>query len=68
MDVFGVQIPDKALTNNEIYNYVQELEIPKFREVFMTPCPELLVNRNVELLASIVVIIVVLTGLVILKA
>ena len=35
MEVYGVQIPDKPLTNFELLNYVKELDIPNFRGVFM---------------------------------
>ena len=35
MEVYGLQIPDKPLTNFELLNYVQELDIPNFRGVFM---------------------------------
>ena len=35
MEVFGVFIPDKALTNVDILFYVKELQIPNFRGVFM---------------------------------
>ena len=36
MDVFGIYIPDHALSNFELYNYVRRLEIPDFRGVFMS--------------------------------
>ena len=35
MNVFGVDIPNKALTNIELEYYVKELKIPYFRGVFM---------------------------------
>ena len=35
MDVYGVQIPNKPLTNFELLDYVQQLKIPNFRGVFM---------------------------------
>ena len=35
MDVFGIFIPDKVLTNFDLIEYAQKLEIPKFRGVFM---------------------------------
>ena len=35
MDVFGVNIPDKALNNFELIEYVNQLKIPYFRGVFM---------------------------------
>ena len=35
MDVFGVKIPDKPLTNFEIEDYVKVLKISNFRGVFM---------------------------------
>ena len=35
MNVFGVDIPNKALTNIELEYYVKELKIPHFRGVFM---------------------------------
>ena len=35
MDVYGIQIPDKALTNFELLDYIHKLKIPDFRGVFM---------------------------------
>ena len=35
MNVYGIQIPDKALTNFELLEYVHKLKIPNFRGVFM---------------------------------
>ena len=35
MDVCGIQIPDKALTNFELLDYVKKLKIQNFRGVFM---------------------------------
>ena len=35
MDVYGIQIPDKALTNFELLDYVHKLKISNFRGVFM---------------------------------
>ena len=35
MDVFGTQIPDKALSNFELLDYAKQLNIPNFRGVFM---------------------------------
>ena len=35
MDVYGIHIPDKALSNFELLEYVNQLNIPKFRGVFM---------------------------------
>ena len=35
MDVYGIQIPDKALTNFELLDYAKKLKIPNFRGVFM---------------------------------
>ena len=35
MDVYGIKIPDKALTNFELLDYVQKLKIPNCRGVFM---------------------------------
>ena len=35
MNVFGVNIPNKALTDIELEYYVKELKIPHFRGVFM---------------------------------
>ena len=35
MNVFGVDIPNKALTNIELEYYAKELKIPHFRGVFM---------------------------------
>ena len=35
MDVYGIKIPDKALTNFELLDYAQKLKIPNFRGVFM---------------------------------
>ena len=35
MDVYGIYIPDNALTNVELLEYVNQLQIPKFRGVFM---------------------------------
>ena len=35
MDVFGIYIPDKILTNYDLYEYAARLKIPHFRGVFM---------------------------------
>lgn len=35
MNVFGQEIPDRALTNYELVDYVEKLNIPNFRGVFM---------------------------------
>ena len=35
MNVFGVGIPDKVLTNFDLIQYAKELGIPNFRGVFM---------------------------------
>ena len=35
MDVYGIHIPDKALTNFELSSYVSKLCIPNFSGVFM---------------------------------
>lgn len=35
MNVYGLQIPNKPLTNFELMNYVKELDIQNFRGVFM---------------------------------
>ena len=35
MNVFGINIPDKSLTNFDLLEYVEELKIPHFRGVFM---------------------------------
>ena len=35
MDVFGLHIPNKVLTNFDLINYVKELKIRNFRGVFM---------------------------------
>ena len=35
MDVFGIFIPDKSLTNYDLLEYVKQLKIPHFRGVFM---------------------------------
>tara|TARA_Y100000296_G_C5074892_1_gene206801 strand:+ start:71 stop:520 length:450 start_codon:yes stop_codon:yes gene_type:complete len=35
MDVFGLYIPNKVLTNFDLINYVKELKISNFRGVFM---------------------------------
>ena len=35
MEVFGVSIPDKALSNLDIIYYKDVLKIPNFRGVFM---------------------------------
>ena len=35
MDVYGIQIPDKASTNFELLDHVHRLKIPNFRAVFM---------------------------------
>ena len=50
MDVYGIRIPDKALTNFELLDYVKKLNIPKFRRVFMRDTLPLgLGKMNVEL-------------------
>ena len=35
MDVYGIYIPDRALSNFELINYAKQLDIPNFRGVFM---------------------------------
>ena len=35
MDVYGIHIADKPLTNFELESYAKELDIPNFRGVFM---------------------------------
>lgn len=35
MNVFGIDIPDKPLTNLDLIKYVGELNIPYFRGIFM---------------------------------
>ena len=35
MNVFGIDIPDKPLTNFDLIEYVGELNIPHFRGIFM---------------------------------
>ena len=35
MDVYGIQIPDKSLSNFDLMKYVEDLNIPNFRGVFM---------------------------------
>ena len=35
MDVYGLHIPDKPLTNFELLDYAKQLNIPNFRGVFM---------------------------------
>ena len=35
MEVFGVHVPDKVLTNYDLFEYVARLKIPHFRGVFM---------------------------------
>ena len=35
MNVYGIEIPDKPLTNFELFDYVRQLSIPNFRGVFM---------------------------------
>ena len=35
MNVFGIDIPDKTLTNFDLLEFVKKLEIPYFRGVFM---------------------------------
>ena len=35
MEVYGVQIPNKALTNFELLDFANRLNIPYFRGVFM---------------------------------
>ena len=35
MNIYGVEIPDKPLTNFDLLNYIKELHIPDFRGVFM---------------------------------
>ena len=35
MDVFGINIPNKILTNFDLIEYVDKLDIPRFRSVFM---------------------------------
>ena len=35
MNVYGIDIPDKPLTNFELLDYAKKLHIPHFRGVFM---------------------------------
>ena len=35
MDVHGIQIPDKSLSNFDLMKYAEDLNIPNFRGVFM---------------------------------
>jgi len=35
MDVYGIQIPDKSLSNFDLMKYAEDLNIPNFRGVFM---------------------------------
>ena len=35
MDVYGIYIPDRALSNFKLINYAKQLDIPNFRGVFM---------------------------------
>ena len=35
MNVYGIYIPDKPLSNFELLDYVRQLNIPNFRGVFM---------------------------------
>ena len=35
MDVFGLEIPNKPLTNYELIYYAEKLKIPNFRGVYM---------------------------------
>ena len=35
MDVFGIKIPDKVLTNIDLSEYATKLNIPHFRNVYM---------------------------------
>ena len=35
MDIFGISVPDKVLTNYDLREYVTRLKIPQFRGVFM---------------------------------
>ena len=35
MNVYGIHIPDKPLTNRELVEYAHQLDIPNFRGVFM---------------------------------
>ena len=35
MDVFGIYIPDKILTNYDLYEYASQLKIPHFRGLFI---------------------------------
>ena len=35
MDVYGIHIPNKALTNLELVEFARQLHIPDFRGVFM---------------------------------
>ena len=39
MQVFGISIPDKPLSNFELERYAKQLEIPNFRGVFMKDTP-----------------------------
>ena len=35
MNVYGIHIPDKSLSNFELLDYAKQLNIPNFRGVFM---------------------------------
>ena len=35
MDVYGIQISDKSLSNFDLMKYAEDLNIPNFRGVFM---------------------------------
>ena len=35
MNVFSIKLPDRALTDKDIYKYAHQLQIPNFRGVFM---------------------------------
>ena len=38
MEVCGLHLPDKSLTNFDLLNYVEKIGIPNFRGVFKRDC------------------------------
>ena len=48
MDVFGIYIPDKSLTNFELIDYATQLKIPNFRGVFMRDTLPKIPHHRVE--------------------
>ena len=54
MDVFGLEIPNKPLTNYELIYYAEKLKIPNFRGVFMRDTlPKASKRRECNILAAI---------------